>query len=137
MMKRVLLFAVLSAVALASAAQTPEGSSVEVRGSQFQLPSKAYPIFPRDLDNFTGTYLLSNGETMRLRRAGARMYADIGNRPEKKLVAISANEFIALDRQVRMTLAETDDGGMAGEMLMVVPRTYSDLGHDVVRLSVR
>jgi hypothetical protein len=137
MMKRVLLFALLSAVALASAAQTPEGASVEVRGSQFQLPSKAYPVFPRDLDNFAGTYQLSNGETMKLRRAGARMYADIGNRPAKKLVAISANEFIALDRQVRMTLTETDDGGMAGEMLMVVPRTYSDLGHDVVRLSVR
>jgi hypothetical protein len=136
-MKRVMLFALLSAVALASAAQTPEGSSVEVRGSQFQLPSKAYPVFPPELDNFTGTYQLSNGEIMKLRRAGARMYADIGNRPEKKLVAISANEFIALDQQVRMTLTETDDGGMAGEMLMVVPRTYSDLGHDVVRLSVR
>lgn len=137
-MKRVLLFVLLSGVALASAAQTPEGSSVEVRGSQFQLPSKAYPMFPRDLDNYTGAYLLSNGERMYLRRAGTRMFAEIGNRPAKELVASSANEFIALDRQVRMTLEENAGGDMTGEMLLVVPRTYSDLGaSDVVRLSLR
>jgi hypothetical protein len=138
MMKRVLLFVLLSGVALTSAAQTPEGASVEVRGSQFQLPAQTYAMFPRDLENYTGAYHLSNGERMYIRRAGKRMFAEIGTRPAKELVATSANEFIALDRQVRMSFQENAGGDMVGDLLMVVPRTYSQLGgSDVIRLSVR
>jgi hypothetical protein len=136
MMKRVLLFVLLSSVALATAAQTPQ-TSVEVRGSQFQLPAKAYPMFPRDVEYFAGAYDLSNGETMYLRKAGRRLYAEIGNRPAKELVAVSPNEFVALDRQARMTFEE-NAGGMTGEVLMIVPRKISSIGgSEVVRLSAR
>ena len=137
-MKRVLLFVLLSSVALATAAQDSTSSSVEVRGSQFQLPSKAYPVFPRDLDAFTGAYHLSNGERMTIRKAGRRMYADIGNRPTKEMVAIGPSEFVALDRQVRMSFEENNGGDMTGDLLMVVPRTLSGVGGtEMIRLTSR
>ena len=61
-MNRLLLFLVLSGVALSAAGQTPSGSSVEVRGSWFQVPSTPYAIW--DLENYTGAYHLSTGERM-------------------------------------------------------------------------
>ncbi len=61
-MKRVLLFVLLSGVALAAAGQTQPSQSVEVRGSQFQLPAQPYPAVQRDLAEYTGAYHLSNGE---------------------------------------------------------------------------
>lgn len=136
-MKRVLLFVLLSGVALAAAGQTPPSQSVEVRASQFQLPAQAYPVVQRDLEDYTGAYHLSNGERMFIRKAGRRMYAEIGYRPRKELVAIGANEFMALDRQVRMSFVQDDEGEMTGELSMVmrVPRTLGDAGgFDIIRV---
>lgn len=134
-MKRVLLFVVLGGLALASAAQEPAGSSVEVRGSQISLPSHSYPMFATDLMPYAGTYSLSNGEVMRLRREGRYLYAQVGNRPAKKLIAASTNQFVALDRQLKLTLNPDDYGGMQGDLLMVVPRSVAGTGSgDEVRL---
>jgi hypothetical protein len=135
MMKRVLLFVVLGGLALASAAQEQSSTSVEVRGSQISIPARAYPMFAPDLMPYAGTYNLSNGGVMRLRRAGAHLYAEVGDQPAKKLVAASPNEFVALDRQLRITLNPDNYGGMTGEMLMVVPRSVASTGgRDEVRL---
>ncbi|WP_426208711.1 hypothetical protein [Massilia sp. TWP1-3-3] len=138
-MKRVLLFVVLGGLALAPKAQDQSGSSVEVRGSQISIPSHAYPMHVEDLMTYEGTYDLSNGDVMHLRRSGSRMYARIGNQLAKKLVAASQNEFVALDRKLRITLNPDDYGGMNGELLMVVPRSVAGTGggDQVVRLSVR
>ena len=122
-MKRLLLFLILGSLAVASAAQeTRAGNSVEVRGSQITIPARAYPMFPTQLDVYAGTYNLSNGEVMHLRRAAHRLVAQVGKRPPQELVAASANEFVALDRQLRVTLNEDDYGAMNGELLMLVPR---------------
>lgn len=134
-MKRLLLFVVLSSVALSAAGQAPPGSSVEVRGSLFQVPATPYKIW--DLENYTGAYHLSNGERMWIRQAGRRMYVEIGNRPRKEIVATGPRDFVALDRHLRMSFAETEDGDMSGElsMLLVVPRKLGDAGgSDVIRL---
>ena len=134
-MKRVLLFVVLAGLALAAPAQDQTGSSVEVRGSQISVPAHPYPMFVEDLKTYAGTYAMSNGEVMRLRRSGARLYAEVGNRPAKKLVAASSNEFVALDRQLRITLTPDDVGGMTGELVMLVPRPVASIGSgDEVKL---
>ena len=134
-MKRVLFFVVLGSLALAAPAQEQASSSVEVRGSQISVPARPYPMFVEDLKSYAGTYNLSNGEVMHLRRAGARLYASIGNQPAKKLVAASPNEFVALDRQLRITLNPDEYGGMNGELMMLVPRPVASTGSgDQVRL---
>ena len=136
-MKRVLLFVLLSGVALAAAGQTSPSQSVEVRGSQIRTPLPASSVLPHALEDYTGAYHLSNGERMIIRKAGQRMFAEIGYRPRKELVVVGANEFMALDRQVSMTFLEDRDGAMTGDlsMLMKVPRTLGDAGgFDVVRL---
>ncbi|MEJ7805440.1 MAG: hypothetical protein WKG03_05915 [Telluria sp.] len=128
MMKRILLFVVLGGLALGSAAQEQTGSSVEVRGSQITLPSHGYPMFAPDLQPYAGAYNLSNGEVMYLTREGKHLYARVGQLPAKKLIAASPNEFVALDRQLRLTLNPDDFGGMMGELLMVVPRSVASTG---------
>lgn len=133
-MKRLLLFVVLSGVALSAAGQTPS-SSVEVRGSLFQLPATPYKIW--DLETYTGAYHLSNGERMFVRKAGQRMYAEIGNRPRKEIVATGAKDFVALDRQLQISFEDGDNGDIGGQlsMFMVVPNRLGDAnGSDVVRL---
>lgn len=122
-MKRILLFVLLSGVALAAAAQDPASSSVEVRGSQIALPANAYPVLAADFDRLRGAYQLSTGQTMVLRREGRRLYADVGSLPAKELVATDHNQFVALDRQLKMTIEEHLGGYMTGELLMVMPRS--------------
>lgn len=138
-MKRVLLFVVMAGLALAAPAQEQTSSSVEVRGSQISVPARPYPMFVEDLKSYAGTYQLSNGEVMHLRRAGARLYATVGNQPEKKLVAAASNEFVALDRQLRLTLTPDEVGGMTGELMMLVPRQVASIGSgdEVRRLTFR
>ena len=134
-MKRVLLLIVLGGLTFASAAQDQAGASVQVRGSQISVPEWAYPVFVEDLKQYAGTYNLSNGEVMHLRRAGNRLYAAVGDRPAKKLVVASPNEFVALDRQLRLTLNPDAYGGMTGELMMLVPRSVTSTGSgDEVRL---
>ena len=131
-MKRVLLFLVLSSVALASAAQAPEPTSVEVRGSMFQLPAQPYPVFREDLVSYSGVYHLTNGERMLIRRAGRRLFAEIGDLPAKEMVATSSNEFVALDRQAR--LAFEPGGYISGEMLVTTPLAMGASRSEWVRL---
>lgn len=132
-MKRVLLFVLLSSVALAAAAQD-QTSSVTVRGSQIQLPERAYPMFGSELGQYKGAYYLSNGEKMIVRQDGRRLTAEVGNRPAKQMVAISPNEFVALDSQLKVRF-EGDAFDMSTELWMSVPRTISGIGgSDVVRL---
>ncbi len=133
-MKRILLFVLLSTVALASAAQEAPSASVEVRGSQFQLPSRPYPLFGNELGAFTGTYEMSNGELMHVRRDGRRLFATVGARAPQELVALSNDKFVARDRQLRLSF-EPAAFTMACELQMLVPRALSSTGgFEVVKL---
>lgn len=137
-MKRLLLSAFLGVISLAATAQTERDNAVRIQGYQIVLPAKAHHMYPGDFDVYKGSYDLSNGETMVLRSHGRRMFADIGNRPRTEMVAASPNEFVAVDRQFKMTLAHDGFGPVNGELLLVVPRTLAQStspGMDVIRLS--
>lgn len=137
-MKRLLLSTLLGGLTLAAAAQTQPDSEVRIRGYQIELPVKAHHMFSGDFDIYKGAYDLSNGETMVLRSRGSKMYADIGDRPRTEMVAASANEFVAVDRQFKMTLAQEDRSGLVtGELLLVMPSNTGQAGAaggEVVRL---
>lgn len=135
-MKRLLISALLGLVSLAANAQTPRDSAVHIHGNQIQLPTHKYPMFPGDFDVYKGAYDLSNGETMVLQSTGRRIFAQIGARPRTEMVAASYTEFVAVDRQFKMTLEEAF-GEVTGEILLVVPgksAQANSTGGEVVRL---
>ncbi|MFA9216996.1 MAG: hypothetical protein ACEQSK_07800, partial [Sphingomonadaceae bacterium] len=64
---------------------------------------------------------LSNGSSLTLSRKGNRMYAEIDDRGQHEIVGANANTFVALDRQLQVRIDLQRDGGVSGELLMVVP----------------
>lgn len=114
----------LAAASLAASAQNlPQDKTVDVPGHALRIDVPARPHYmPReDFQQFAGTYELSNGDTLQLRRSGGAMYARIGKQDEHRIVATSRNAFVALDRQLKVRIDHRDDGSVGGELVMVVP----------------
>ncbi len=122
-MKRLILFALLAGVALATPAQAQSagGDAVRIHGSQHAivLPAKPYPMFPGDFDGVKGTYDLSNGDVLVLLQKGKRMFAEMNDGARRELVAAGPDVFVALDREMQITLERGNFGGVGGELLMV------------------
>jgi hypothetical protein len=119
-MKRLLIPALLGLLTLGASAQTQPDAEVRIRGSQIELPAQPYRMWQTDFDVFAGEYDLSNGETMKLIARGTKMYAEIGDRARTEMLAAKHNEFVAVDRQFKMTLARKWDD-VTGEVLLRVP----------------
>ncbi|WP_219118789.1 hypothetical protein [Janthinobacterium sp. UMAB-56] len=126
-MKTIILSTLLglaAATAMVATAQTlPQGNTVEVPGNALRIEVPAQPrhMMREDFQQFAGAYDLANGDTLQLRRAGAIMYARIGNQDEHRIVATGRNSFVALDRQLKVRIDLHDDGSVGGEVVMVVP----------------
>lgn len=120
-MKRLILFALLGGLSLAAPAQDTMDNEVRIRGYQIELPVYPHIMFRSDIDKYTGGYTLSNGEVMTLSRDDQRMYARIGNGERKELVAAKDNVFVALDRDLKITLNRDEFFDVSGEVL-IVPR---------------
>lgn len=134
-MKRLILFALLGGMALGSPAQSVGDNEVRIRGIQIELPATAHKLFPGDFDDYKGVYDLSNGDEMTLRQRGMHMYAQVGNGDAKEIVAAAHNVFVALDRDLKITLNKTANGDFRGEVLMLVPsRTASADAGQMIRL---
>lgn len=118
-MKRLLLSVLLGALSLSAC--TDARASMPVSAGEIVLPARPYKMFPNDWDVYAGTYDLSNGQTMVLRRRGLRMYAEVSGQPRTELVAAAENVFVSVDRRLKMTLAEDVMGTISGEMVMVSP----------------
>lgn len=141
-MKRVLLSTFMGVLSLAATAQTAQtgqteqGTSVQVPGNPIELPTTTYSASAADFDHYKGGYDLSNGDTMVLRSQGPHMYALVGDRPQVELVAAAPNVFVAVDRQLKMTLEDGSSGQIKGELLMVAPRQLAQANSaDVERAS--
>lgn len=135
-MKRLLIPALLGLLTLGAAAQTQPDSEVRIRGSQIELPAQPYRMWQSDFDVYADEYDLSNGETMKLVSRGTHMYAEIGDRPRTEVLAAKRNEFVAVDRQFKMTLARHWDD-VSGEVLLRAPDSSSLANADsgeVIRL---
>lgn len=116
-----------AALCLGASAQTlPENLVVEVPAHavaplSIDLPARPRYMMADDFKRFAGTYDLSNGDTLSLRRSGPLMYARIGNQDEHRIIASSANSFVALDRKLKVRIDHNDDGSVGGELVMMVP----------------
>ncbi|PWF48800.1 hypothetical protein [Massilia glaciei] len=117
-MKQILLLSLLAGLSLTATAQSAQDTSVYIRG--YDAPAKTYPVYLTNFDRYKGAYDLSNGEVLSLRQHGRQMFATVGDRPEKELVAISRNVFVLKDKGLKMALRR-DDGEVKGEVLLREP----------------
>lgn len=121
-MKRLLLVALLGTLSLTAPAQTTQDNAVTIRGYQIELPAVPHRMFIGDFDTYKGAYDLANGDVLSLRQFGRRIYAELGNGERRQLVAAAPNVFVALDRQLKVTLHRDSDGDFSGEVIMLAPR---------------
>ncbi|MFZ6644461.1 hypothetical protein ACO0LO_01990 [Undibacterium sp. TJN25] len=118
MMKRLLLIAIFGALPMTLAAQTATDANT-VMISNGNVQNSAYKMLPREFAEFKGLYGLSNGKTLFLfSRQGTRMYANVKDQPAHEIIATGPNTFVALDRQLKMTINRHANGDVSGELLM-------------------
>jgi hypothetical protein len=128
-MKRILLSALLGSLSLAAMAQTgadqsqSQSQSVRIPAYTIETPAQTFKMMPSDLAFYKGDYSLSNGETLSLTPVGHQLFASVGDRPVSELVATGNNTFVAIDKQMKMTIDEDIHGQVKGELLMAVPST--------------
>jgi hypothetical protein len=88
---------------------------------QITLPGKTFRMWPEQFYEFKGGYELSNGMTLVLFNIGHGMYAKLNGEDSHRIVATAANTFVALDKQLKMTIDRKENGEVSGEVLFVVP----------------
>lgn len=139
-MKKLLVSTILGLLALGAAAQPEQDQSIRISANQIQLPEHRYPLFEGDFRPYQGLYDLSNGQTMRLRGAGSRIFVEMDDGPRIPLVAASSNTFVAADRSLKIHLQRGDFDDMTGDVLIATPTAtaQADGSHtQVVRLLAR
>jgi hypothetical protein len=126
-MKRFLLSSILGVLAVSALAQTAQdlGPVPVPAHLRIQLPSTAYRMWPDEFDKYRRTYFLSNGQTMTMTMArppwAGRMYATVGDGPRTEIVAAAPNVFVALNKQLKITLEEAPWDDFTGEILIAAP----------------
>ncbi|HJV01471.1 MAG TPA: hypothetical protein VJ752_13065 [Burkholderiaceae bacterium] len=120
-MKQIPIAALLGALALSASAQTPDTVRIPAVSPRITLPEHPYHLSEADIYTFKGDYDLSNGKTLSVFRHGHTLYAEVGNEGAHRLVAASANNFVAADRQLKLELNDHDDGTITGTLTMVLP----------------
>lgn len=113
----------LSAGSTTAAAQTKSDVDTVTISPNFQitLPEKTFRMWPEQFHEFKGGYQLSNGMTLVLFNIGHGMYAKLGGQESHRIVATAANTFVALDKQLKMTIDLKENGEASGEVLFVAP----------------
>ncbi len=145
-MKTLCLAIVLGALALSPALQAqPSEDTVSVpvsaRQLRIELPDVYSKMWPENYRDLVANYSLSNGQTLSIVSRGTNMYAFIDQGPQHKIVSTSRNNYVALDRQLKMEIDLSGDNGASGSVTMVVPsRSLSDgsvIPEQVVLLAFR
>lgn len=122
-MKKLILISILSALSLAATAQSASDTdTVTISGAEqkITLPSNYSKMWPEDFYAYKGSYDLSNGKSLFVFSRGSKMYAQVEDQPGHEIVAATSNTFVALDKQLKMTIDLHDNGDVSGELLMVV-----------------
>lgn len=136
-----LLGVALCAAALgAQAQQGDESVTIPAPGLTIDQPVRLYYIGPSEIQEFRGVYELADGRLMHLTGSGTTIYAEVEGHGQHRMVATQRNTFVAQDRQLQVRLDLRRDGGVGGEVLMVVPERIAATGETVdrvIRLATR
>jgi hypothetical protein len=80
---------------------------------------KGFYTSAEHFNTYKGSYDLSNGKELVLRRKNTRMYARIGSQSEHEIVRTGRNAFTALDRTMHIALKVDTLGDLSGSMTYV------------------
>ena len=133
----------LSTVSAVYAQQSDDTVTVPVPANQLRvdLPAAYYKMWPEDYRDLQARYSLSNGQTLAIVARGMNMYAYLDDGVPHKIVSTSRDNYVALDRQLKMEIVPGGESGARGWVTMVVPaRTLADGGTvpaQLVRLAMR
>ncbi|MES2048486.1 MAG: hypothetical protein V4447_08800 [Pseudomonadota bacterium] len=106
----------------AAAQKTSDVDTVTISPNlQITLPEKTFRMWPEQFYEFKGGYQLSNGMTLVLFNIGHGMYAKMSGQESHRIVPTATNTFVAVDRQLKMTIDLKENGEASGEVLFVVP----------------
>lgn len=120
-MKRFILLSILSAFALTATAQsTSNNENITISGATSDTIHKAQPMSADEFNEFSGSYELSNGNSLALFTRGLKKYAALHGEAWHELDATSSHSFVAKDKQLQMTIWRHENGDVSGELLMVV-----------------
>ncbi|MBJ7308826.1 hypothetical protein H7U20_01265 [Rugamonas sp. CCM 8940] len=97
------------------------------------VPAALHRGLSADFDTYIGVYELSNGQTLALTTHWTRMYATLDSGKKIEIVSTGKNSYVALNRQLKMTIGRRDDGEVKGELWLAQPANMADLndGHTV------
>lgn len=132
--------ALCAAMAGTQAQQGEERVTIPAPRLKIELPAKQHHMTVADLNEFRGSYELSNGQILRLRGVGTVLYGEIDEQGEHRMIAASHNTFVALDRKLQVRIDRAQYGEPGGEVLMAVPVRVAEtgeIGEHVVRLATR
>ena len=133
-MKTLVVFSILSALSVAATAQTsPDSGAVTISGAKprIELPSRIQRTWQGDFDNLKGGYDLANGKTLYLTSRYGRIYAGVEDEPKTEIVAAASNIFVALNKQMKVTLERHANGEVTGELLIAAPQSPQQANVDV------
>jgi hypothetical protein len=118
-MKKLVLLAVLGAMALTAVAQTaPKDETVTISGSKAESMQQTRSMTPAEFYQFTGSYALSNGDSLALFTRGQKKYAALHGEAWHEIVATSANSFVAKDSQLKIDIYREEDGLVHGDLYL-------------------
>lgn len=122
-MKTLILAGLLASGSLLAGAQTADTVTIPapVRQIEAPAPGQIIPMQRDEFQQFAGAYNLANGQTLYLRRVDKRYFARVDDWTEHQIVAIGSNDFVALDRQLKMRIELQPYGKVNGELLIAMP----------------
>jgi hypothetical protein len=122
-MKTLILAGLLASASLLAGAQTADTVTIPAPVPQIEAPApgQIIPMQRDEFQQFAGAYNLANGQTLHLRRVDKRYFARVDDWAEHQIVAIGSNDFVALDRQLKMRIELQPYGKVNGELLMAMP----------------
>ena len=124
-MKTLIMAGLLASASLQAGAQNA-GDTVTIPPPVHQIeapaPGQIIPMQRDEFQQFAGAYNLANGQTLYLRRVDKHYFARVDDWPEHQIVAIGSNDFVALDRQLKMRIELQPYGQVKGDLLIAVPQ---------------
>jgi hypothetical protein len=123
-MKNFVLLTLLGAMALTSAAQSAsKDETITISGTKSETVQAVRPMAPDEFVQFTGSYELSNGNSLALFSRGLKKYAALHGEAWHEIVATSGNSFIAKDHQLKIDIYREDNGLVHGDLYL--PQTVA------------
>jgi hypothetical protein len=117
-MKILILASVLGALSINAMAQSASNETVTISGAKAEKVQQTRVMAPDEFAQFTGSYALSNGNSLALFSRGLKNYAAVHGEARHEIVATSAHSFVAVDKHLEMTIDRNANGEISGELLI-------------------